>query len=404
VCAASRCGCAAGLTACEGACVDTRTSDSHCGACGRRCVAGSTCRAGACPFVSASSWPFDGHDLRHSGANPGESGHPPLRAAWSGSVGTTSLSPAVVENGRAFVTSSGYFGSQQLLVAYDAERGTELWRYNFGNVFSVGHPAALDGRVYVAQSNNGGSTYLFAFDAASGMVVWRSPFGSQWERYYSPIVQGGRVYINGGTYGGLDSFNAADGAAVFHVNLDQYDEWSPAYWGGRVYTYMAGHLRSHDPLSGAPTLVTNVPWVWAGYSMRSWPAFDDTRCYVIAPPNLSAIDPATSRVAWTANASFTGAPAVDAGVVYAISGGSLMARDAATGALLWSFVGDGRLSAAPVIAAGTVYVSSAANVYAVDVASHAMRWSEAAGGALSVAAGRLFVAGMGTLRAYALTP
>ncbi len=40
--------CSSGQTECGGTCVDTRSSASHCGACGRACAAGETCEAGTC--------------------------------------------------------------------------------------------------------------------------------------------------------------------------------------------------------------------------------------------------------------------------------------------------------------------------------------------------------------------
>lgn len=43
--------CAAGLTCCGGACVDTRSSTSHCGACGRSCDSGQVCASGLCSVV-----------------------------------------------------------------------------------------------------------------------------------------------------------------------------------------------------------------------------------------------------------------------------------------------------------------------------------------------------------------
>jgi endo-1,4-beta-D-glucanase Y len=47
-CTAGACGCAAGQTTCGGACVDTMTSAQHCGGCDKPCAAGSSCQAGQC--------------------------------------------------------------------------------------------------------------------------------------------------------------------------------------------------------------------------------------------------------------------------------------------------------------------------------------------------------------------
>jgi len=226
---------------------------------------------------------------------------------------------------------------------------------------------------------------------------------AQWETYWAPLVVGNTVYSNGGTYGGLYGFDVDDGTQLFFTGLDQYDEWSASYFGSSVYTFIAGHFRAHDPQNGSTLWSLDVTWNWSGYSMRTAPVFGDALAYVIAPPNLHAIDPVTHAVAWTTNGTYAGTPAVADGVVYAITGNNLTARDAATGTLLWPFVGDLALNRPPVIANGHVYVSSDDNVYAVSIATHSAVWTAPVGGWLSIAAGRLLVArDDGSLVAFAL--
>jgi outer membrane protein assembly factor BamB len=138
--------------------------------------------------------------------------------------------------------------------------------------------------------------------------------------------------------------------------------------------------------------------------MKTAPVADGTKIYAIAPPSLYAIDPATMTVAWTASGAYSGMAAVANGVVYAVSGGKLVANDATTGATLWTFPADNALSYPPVVAGGSVYAASNANVYAVDVATGQAAWSGAPGGWLSIARGGLYVAqANGTLSAYALS-
>jgi PQQ-like domain len=150
--------------------------------------------------------------------------------------------------------------------------------------------------------------------------------------------------------------------------------------------------------------VITVAWNWAGYSMNTAPVFDDTRAYVISPPNLLAIDPAQAKVVWTANGTYTGTPAVAGGLVYAISAGNLVVRDAVTGTLAWTFVGDTQLKYPPVIANGYVYVASDAHVYAAEIATHTQAFSANVGGWLSISSSRLLVAGAdGTLSAFLMS-
>jgi hypothetical protein len=227
---------------------------------------------------------------------------------------------------------------------------------------------------------------------------------SQWEQYYAPILVGDTVYTNGGTYGGLYGFAKADGAQRFFVSLDQYDKWSPAYFNGKLYTFMVGKFRKHDPTTGAIQNTVTVNWNWSGYSMGTAPVFGSSLAYVVAPPNLVAIDPVQSQVAWTANGTYKGMPSVADGAVYAISAGNLVVRNATTGSLLWTFVGDTKLSYPPVVANGYVYVASDSNVYGVDIETHAQVFHAKVGGWLAIASRRLLIAGPGKLSAYVLSP
>jgi outer membrane protein assembly factor BamB len=146
-----------------------------------------------------------------------------------------------------------------------------------------------------------------------------------------------------------------------------------------------------------------VPWSCTGCSPATAPVFDSSRAYVISQPSLYAIDPVSQSIARTANASYSGTPAVANGVVFGVSAGTLLARSASTGAWLWTFAGDTALNSPPVIANGYVYVSSPSNVYAVEIATHTQVWSAPVGGWLAIASGRLLVAEGGVLHAFVLS-
>lgn len=407
VCSGGGCVCAPGSESCSGVCKDTGIDMAHCGACGAPCAIGNVCTNGICA-APTSSWKTFGADGQHSGKNPDELGVPPMIDSWSTHISptATTLSPAVVDNGVAYVSYGGGFGPTSPLVAVNVADGSPVWTYNFGAVDSVGQPTVTDGVVYI-QTNHGtsGDSFLWSIDAASGSVNWAAPFGSQWERFWAPLVVGTSVYVDGGTYGGLYGFSTVDGTQLFfNSGLDQYDSWSPAYFGGYVFSFMNGHFREHDPATGTTLWTVTVTTNWSGYSVNSAPAFGDAYAYVISPPNLIAIDPSTQAVVWTANGTYSGTAAVADGVVYGISAGNLVARNAATGSLMWTFVGDQLLTYPPVVANGYVYVASASNTYAVHSSTHASTWTTNAGGWLSIASGRLLVAGTdGQLRGFVLT-
>jgi hypothetical protein len=356
---------------------------------------------------TANTWPGVGGDVRHSGYNAAETGTTPLTFAWNAGLSTAALAPVAYEGGRVFATAQTYFAASTLLWALDATTGSTQWTHDFGDVHNVGQPAVYQGRVLVGQNDSSPGTFLWSFNAANGALNWASPVGSQWEYYWSPIVAGNAVYMNGGYYGGLYGFNLTTGAQLFfNSSLEQYDEWSPAYDNNTVYTFVSGNLRAHDPLTGVIQWTRNVTWNWAGWSMKSSPVIGAGMIYVIAPPALYAINPTTHIVDWsTTGFNYTGTPAVAGGSVYAISAGILRSLNAATGAFQWSFAGDTALNHPPVIAGDHVFVSSDANVYAVRISDGVQEWTSPIGGWISVAGGKLFVSRPnGVLTAYTLTP
>ena len=400
---------------CAGACVDLRADPAHCGACTTACATGQICTGGTCG-APTSDWPMFGFDAQHSGYNALETGKPPAMGStpWSVTVsgpqtqGGAALHPAASDGARAFVTPDSSFATSSPLLAVALADGKTLWSHDFGNVENVGHPSVVGGTVYVQtnKGTTGNATDLWALDASTGNLLWAAPYGSQWERFWAPLVVGSTVYVDGGEYGGLLGFRTVDGAQLFfNAGIGQYDSWSPAYFHGALYTFIAGTFSSEDPVTGVVQSTTKVPWTWTGYTMNTAPVFGPTLAYVIAPPALAAIDPAKNAVAWSVNGSFSGTPAVAGGVVYAVDGGNLLANDAATGALVATMVGDSALKYPPVVAAGHVYAASDANVYAWDAATRTQAWTATVGGWLSIAGGKLLVSsGSGVLHGFTLSP
>jgi hypothetical protein len=325
-----------------------------------------------------------------------------LKLAWSRSFGSTDIHPVAIQDGRVFVTEGRLFDSATPLYVLNASDGSDLWNHDFGDVGTIGHPSVFNGSVYLANGRpTAGPPLLWSLDAATGLVKWSAYLMAQGEQYWAPIRVNNIIYTNGGSFGGLYGIIATDGSQKFFTSLDQEDSWSAGYFAGNIFTFVGGHFRKHDATSGAILSAVDLPT--PDHKPNTAPVFGSSLAYVIAYPNLVAIDPADDSVAWTANGTFFGTPAVADGVVYAIDTGNLVARDAITGELLWSFVGDGTLHFPPVIANGYVYVASPANVYAVSIATHRSVWSDKGGGWLAIAAHRLFIAGMGSkLTVYVL--
>lgn len=421
VCNSGSCECAAGYTSCSSVCRDLAIEASNCGGCGGPCAAGNVCTTGVCSTASGS-WQMAGSDAQHTGNNANEQGKPPMTDHWTTQVVLpinyqSALSPAVIENGRVYVTSVPTYGTPNsaILEAIDISDGTKIWTHIFPGssgtptgVYGMGYPSVVDGTVYVEELDWDESGHLDALDALTGSQRWSSPYQSQWSVAGAPLVVGSTVYIDGGD-NGLWAYSTIDGSSVFSVTpLDQWSTWSPAFFNGAVYTFLSDHFRAHDPAVGGTLWTVTTAGGTPAYSANTSPVFGPSLGYVVSNPNLVAIDPSTQSIAWSAAGAYTGTPAYADGVVYGLSGGSLIARDAATGNLLWTFGGDAALGTSlfnqPVVANGYVYTSSGNNVYAVNIATHHSEWTAPVGGWLAIASGRLVVSSAnGTLYGFVLT-
>jgi outer membrane protein assembly factor BamB len=389
------------MTACNGACVDLTSSQLNCGSCGSACASGKLCASSACYTPPPSTWQTLGADGQHSGNNPNETGRPPLAPLWSHTMGSGELWPVVFDNGTLFAMRGG------TLYALNPADGSMKWTRALGNgTFSqnVGMPTTSGGRVYAAESGNSGNTFLYVVDEATGAVSQTFPFNSQWETYWAPLVVGDKVYFNGGGYGGMYGYNATTASQLFFVSLDQYDSWSPAVFNNVLYSFIDGNFRAHSITTGAVSWNITVPYAWSGYSMETAVVFGSKYGYFISPPTLYAVDPAAKSTVWSDGVSYSLMPAYAGNVVFAIGNKNLRALNATTGALLWTFAGDGALAYPPAIANGYVYVASDANTYAVDLHTHQQVWTTAKGGWMSIAGGSLFIASSsGALSAYSLS-
>ena len=354
-------------------------------------------------YLNGGDWPTFGNGPSHTAYYPAMLGGLSLVPGWSTNFGIA-LNQVATGAGNVYVTPITYFSASNL-IALNAASGQPVWQQGFPSVFSINPPTFDNGRLYVqvGQGLGGGSPLLWSFNATNGSVLWSSSFGAQWERYFAPTVVSNGIWVDGGYYGGLYGFNTNGSEMFFYNGLQQYDEWTPTYYQGTIYTWVAGEFRAHDPTTGNVLWMANFNWNWAGWSMNTASAIDGGRAFVEQPPNLIAIDLTRHTNAWISSNNVVGSPAVANGIVYVISGDGVQSLSAQNGQPLgfYEATNDTGLAWQPIVTDDTLFVSSSSATYVFDLSSRSLLQTIPYGGPLSIANGRLYLAGQdGWLRTY----
>jgi outer membrane protein assembly factor BamB len=348
--------------------------------------------------AATTAWRADGYGPQNGGFNPVEteintSTVDELAYRWSivspvfrGSC--SRQSPPVVANNRIFVTD------QTGIAAYNAKTGKQLWTYRFRDSFDEVTPvltvagnrllAAFNG--CISQSDPDGQ--LVAFNVADGTQLWskrrdapmyvkvidkdvavvagedvfepvvtgyRVSDGAElWShigRLHQPVSANGRVLVEQEDFTGSDLLDIRTGAVLW-TSPTRWAVQAAGQAGGPLYaTGPAGELARINVETGA------VAWSVPGAGGKL--AVDGPRLYVAQGTDLVARDSATGAVIWTTPYFSTlGKPVVAGGVVYATVDGRFMEPlNAATGAVLDDFTYQGVVGH-PVIVNGWLYVTN----------------------------------------------
>jgi outer membrane protein assembly factor BamB len=353
-----------------------------------------------------ATWTTYQANARHSGFVPVTLNASQFSLKWNKTVGNgNALNPVTTADGKVFVSVSGYFNSPGFFVL-DALTGNTLWNKSYtasggGNVHSVNPPAYDNGHVYIQTNDHSDDTFLWGYDANTGAQLFKSPHEAQWENYYAPTIVDGKVYVNGGYYGGMYAFDGITGSQQWYAGLAQYDKWTPAVDEQYTYAYLGcntsgcpGNLHVMDNQSGV--MVFSIPdpeFSWSGWSMNLAPVLGGNNdVLVINNGRLIHINLAKRVIDWQAAGSYAGQLAVRNGVVYAVNGGVLTALDAVTGSVLWTANTIAGLKSPFVVTSSHVIASSASTTYAIDLQTHLSVWSYAKSGALALGDNVLYIA------------
>lgn len=177
---------------------------------------------------------------------------------WKVPAGIGHASP-IVSGDRVYLFSR--VGEQEVLTAFDAKSGKQVWRQGYDapyqmNPAATSHgkgpkstPVADRGRIFTL----GISGILSAFDQSTGKIAWRHDFAKEFSpsmpdfgASMSPVVDGDNLIAHvGGTTGAIIAFNRTTGARVWTWKGD-----GPAYASPIIATFASTrHLvtqtRSH---------------------------------------------------------------------------------------------------------------------------------------------------------------
>jgi outer membrane protein assembly factor BamB len=290
-------------------------------------------------------------------------------------------------------------------VAVDAiEAGQRLaWSYRTKGTFLTGSPAIVDGVVYAGtrDENGEGNSAVHAVSQATGQALWTYEVPSS--VHGSVAVADGLVYVPT-LRGSLFALDARTGALKWRHDPEPAPEGNNqrtyGYYGvtvadGKVlFPYQtrfgeaaAGLLVALDPKTGARIWASPM----AGNTMSDGtPAVADGRVYVGNQDGsiVIAYDLATGNKLWTGTDTLggwqDGIPSAGGGKVFIGSNNGIVARDGATGAVLWSYtsshpslVSSGATPSAATLSGNTVYMSFPSGaVAALNATTGAVIWDQ----------------------------
>lgn len=316
-------------------------------------------------------------------------------------------------------------GGDDGFYALDADTLKVVWRRTLGDNSAAGgyygwcSPAVAGGKVLQGIASNCDAPFprgaIVALDPSNGASLATTYFvpedlvgGGLWT---SPAVDTGhrKIFV---TTGSANSFDDGDSFSIVRMDLDTLlieDRWKlphdpgmtwDADWGSSptLFTDTAGrelvgagqkdggyYVFDRNDLASGPVWVAPIARLGSvpqnGDGTLSTAAFDGTTLYIGGgvPPDstdpsvlgsVSAVNPSNGKILW--RHTFAGpviAPVAFAnGVVFAAGGNSIVALDAATGSILWSFKMKAWGFGGPAIAQGRLYVGDLfGNIYAFSV-------------------------------------
>jgi outer membrane protein assembly factor BamB len=348
----------------------------------------------------ATAWTQYQGDAGHTGYSD-VSLLPDASLAWRSN--TAGVSGIAAADGRVFVTSNGYF-SGQYLATLSAQDGAELWRKDFGAIYSVNPPSIHNGVVYLQTGNHSSDSYFRGYSVADGSLQTKTPFSAQWGRYQAPTIYDGKAYVNGGYYGGAYSYDLQTGNARWFTGLAQYDGWTPAINDKHLVAFVGGQLLELNRDTGAIQQTLTAPsYNWSGWTSDSPVLVGDT-AYAVSSGTLNSFDLLAGRLNWGVS-GVTGRIAVDGDEIFALRNGTISSINALNGSVNWMWEDSAASSLGSFMIAtnNLLIVSGGSKTYLLDRHTRQLVQTLADSGQIALGNDQLYIASGSGLAAYNIT-
>jgi outer membrane protein assembly factor BamB len=282
-----------------------------------------------------------------------------LTRRWQVEVGPGYATPVVVGD-RVFTFSRQ--GDDEVLTAFDAGTGKQIWRASYGAAFNMNPatrqhgpgpkstPTYANGRLFTL----GMTGVVLAFDAREGRVLWQAPAPVVQPQYHtamSPVVDGDSVivHVGGQDQGALTAFDVATGRVRWQWTGDGPAYGSPLVvsLGGvrQVVTFTQQNFVGVSAVDG--TLLWRRPYTTAATTTAQTPVIHKDLVIESGRGNgITAFRPTREGTTWATpnvwhtdevSVHMSDIVAVD-GVVYGLSHlnrGQYFALDLDSGKVLW---------------------------------------------------------------------
>lgn len=309
---------------------------------------------------------------------------------WQAPSPLDDLSGVATSAGKVFITEAAYAAT---LHSLDERNGTELWHHDFppGLQYQpiLNSPSAAGDKVFIATTGHE-LTAMWALNLADGSTAWQTAFDTQWQHVLAPTVSNGRVYTNGGYYGGgVYAYTGADGTFLWSRYGGDDDTTTPALDDANAYFYDGARLQVFDAVTGNGVASIPDPYVTSstGYNLGTAPMLGESDHIIVGSGDQGGLHYLVDfslrdyLTRWRSARQYTTAPAVANGVIYAGSGkpASFDAIDEPSGNVLWSWAPPDAWNVAftsnVILTRNLAFVCTSTAVYAISLTSHRMVWS-----------------------------